>query len=282
MERRVPRSARSVRSARSSSVSAAPFPERVDAPFARAVGGEVKEHEAVERREFAAVHDGPEAPRSVGLKVGYSHFARRDERDRTGEHTQGDRGAPEDFDHPREPHLRERLSWRGPPEPAEEFWQAVLEEEKAGDDTQERIDSRRQGSKDLFHAERLRRGQAHRLPETADWCSASARADRASGSFGSRRCSSLRSSATVVDQWAARWKAGPWPGRAVELLSTFVSVRSGVIPSGDPKRPGAGEAGQDSPRSASSAGRSVSGAVGSCLYLHESKKATRFLGADRH
>src|SRR5687767_1202074 len=125
-----------------------PSDQAIDAPAAGAVGREEQEDEAEQHGWFAVILDRPEALRLMELEVCDRHLAGKDEGDRPRPDPEHDRCAAVELEHSSDPDLREK-TWMttvlggDTAEPVEEFHAARLEEQQAGDDSQ-------QEERDLF------------------------------------------------------------------------------------------------------------------------------------
>jgi hypothetical protein len=79
------------------SESPPPAPQRIEAQRAGPGSDKIKKNKAVNDRQFTSIFNGPESGLRVRLKIGDSHFSRKDESDGPGEQSQEDKGAPGQF-----------------------------------------------------------------------------------------------------------------------------------------------------------------------------------------
>jgi len=76
---------------------AASLPNLIDAPLPAPGGGQVQEHEAIERGQLTGVQDREDASRGVRHPVGDGHLPGQEEGHRPGEETEEEQGTAEQF-----------------------------------------------------------------------------------------------------------------------------------------------------------------------------------------
>ena len=104
----------------------------IDAPRPAAGRGEVKEHEAVERGELAAIDERPETLRRMHHEISEGHFTGENERHRPRENPEEEQRAAEEFERPGKPDEREKRRRLGRRRgEVQQFLHAMGDEEKS-------------------------------------------------------------------------------------------------------------------------------------------------------
>lgn len=117
--------------------------EMIEAEPAAPDRGEHQEHEAVQHRELAHVHDGEEPALRMHREVRDRHLARQQECHDAGEEAEHDQRSANHLQRAREPQLREhvrRRHWRltRRNEDPKKLLDAMVHEQQSGHDAQER------------------------------------------------------------------------------------------------------------------------------------------------